>query len=91
MLTENNGEIRQLIEEMIINIRYSSKELLENGNERIINDLGFDSIDIMTLITKIEEKFNIRFEDEMLLIQNFETVGGLTGFIHRIIEKSENM
>lgn len=86
MLKENCDEIRKIIEGMIFQIKPSSKDLLKNGNEKIVNDLGFDSIDVMTLMVEVEEKFNIRFEEEMLLVQSFDTVDSLTEFVQRLIE-----
>ncbi|PFL57259.1 phosphopantetheine-binding protein [Bacillus cereus] len=54
------------------------KEILECNDELSIGDnlgeLGLDSLNTVTLIVELEEQFNITFEDEELLFDNFSTL-----------------
>lgn len=45
----------------------------------IINDLGADSIDVVDLITSIEDEFEIEVPDEE--VENVKTVGDLVKYI----------
>lgn len=50
------------------------------------NDLGADSIDLMTLIVALEEEFDGQIADEE--VQNLSTVGDTVDFIQDKIIKS---
>lgn len=47
-------------------------------------DAGIDSVMLVNLIVQIEQKFELFFEDDELLAENFMTVEQITG---RILEK----
>ncbi len=46
-----------------------------------INDLGADSLDLMELIMKMEEKFNVSISDEEL--QNIRTIQNVIDFLRK--------
>ncbi len=46
-----------------------------------INDLGADSLDLMELIMKMEEKFNVSVSDEEL--QNIRTIQNVIDFLRK--------
>lgn len=51
----------------------------------LTTDLGLDSIDAISLITAIEKKLNIRFEDEV--IPTLKTVGSVVDYINKLLKK----
>ena len=51
----------------------------------LTNDLGLDSIDAISLITAIEKKLNIRFEDDV--IPTLKTVGNVVDYINKLLKK----
>jgi len=66
------------------------KKVLEKQESGIIDDnmdlsaLGLDSLKAMELIVELESFFNIEFEDEELLFENFNNVSKI---VNRISEK----
>jgi acyl carrier protein len=42
-----------------------------------------DSLGVMTLIDFVEEQYDIRIEDEELLVENFSTLGSILELIDR--------
>lgn len=58
-------------------------------NDTILTEeLGFDSINIISLILAIEENFEIEIEDEDLDIENLTVYSNLYQMIKRKIEKT---
>ena len=52
------------------------------GNTPLLGSLPeFDSMAVMTVITSIEDRFDITVEDDELDADVFETVGSLTRFV----------
>lgn|GEM_PF-1072238 len=74
----------QIIKEIIIEIDPSTKDILKNGNLKLIEDLGFDSISLMTLLIEIENRFNIKFGDEMIIVNNIETINKLSELVENM-------
>lgn len=52
-----------------------------NEDTSFLNDLVFDSIQILELLVSVEEEFNITCETEDLNVELFNTVGSLVDFI----------
>lgn len=48
---------------------------------RFIEDLHFDSFDLIKLVVSVEEQFGFSFEDEDLLFENVNSVGGLVSYV----------
>jgi acyl carrier protein len=55
--------------------QYDGVEIHEGTN--LIEDLHFDSMEVMTLILRIEEAFHVSFRDEHLDLEHFLTVGSI--------------
>lgn len=49
----------------------------------LIGNMGLDSIQIVELITGLEDEFDISMEDEELSLELFENVNSLAKFIRR--------
>ena len=54
----------------------------------LIEDLGFDSIMLLDLISQLEAEFEVVFEDEDLDLQNFSSVDHMSKLIGRIHAKN---
>lgn len=52
-------------------------------NMNLIDDLGFDSINMLQLILELEEKFNITLLDDDLDIDNFKNIKAITTLIEK--------
>lgn len=49
---------------------------------RLLDDIPeFDSMAVINVVTALEERFDIAFDDEELTAEHFETVGALVDFV----------
>ncbi len=49
----------------------------------LIDDLGFDSINMLQLIIELEEQFDISISDDDLDIDNFKNIKSITALIEK--------
>lgn len=90
MSTGTDGNrIRQIIHKMI-----SEEAHLEEGLEladdiRLIENLGFDSVQLISLIAGIEEEFDIEFMGNNMLFDRFSSFGDLCSLVKEMIEEKE--
>lgn len=54
---------------------------------RLIEDLNFDSLALMSLVLEIEEAYDISFDDANLLFENFNRIGDLRDIISQLQEE----
>lgn len=54
-----------------------------NVNLDLIDDLGFDSINMLQLILELEEKFEISISDDDLDIDNFKSIKSIIALIEK--------
>ena len=66
----------------LINEINSNEEITENSDLKL--DLGLDSLSLVTLIVRMEETFEIMFDDSDLDPSKITTVGALV----KLVEKS---
>ena len=52
-----------------------------NGDSSLINDLQLDSIQMIELITRLEDEFSIELDDEDFDFEVFSTINSLTNFV----------
>ena len=57
-----------------------------NDDMRLIEDLGFDSLSMMSLIVDLETSYDISFDDAELLFDNFNRIGDLRQVITNLSE-----
>lgn len=62
-------------------------ELLEYSGKNMIEDGMLESIDIMEIVTEIEDKFSIYIEPEYIIPEYFETLDTLEKFVEELLEK----
>lgn len=72
--------------EMLISQTLGCAVSLEN-DDNLMYDYGMDSIEIMSLIIAIEEKFDIEFELEDLDIENLMILSKLGDAVARIFNR----
>lgn len=53
-------------------------------NDRIVEDLGAESMDIVNIIAAVEERYDIHIEESLL--PDIATVGDLVGLVQRQVE-----
>ena len=70
------SEIINIIAE---NLNIDPQTITENMNLK--EDLSVDSLDYITIVTELEDKYNLMFEDE--LIDKINTVGDLIEYIEK--------
>lgn len=80
--------IKKRIKDILLSIVEEDEKrerILSNDNIDIIEDLKFDSLDIMTFVVKISEEFDIQIQDYEDFIGNLYKVNGLISWIERKI------
>lgn len=73
------AEMKQSVLEILADILGVECTALENGKD--LSDLGMNSVKSVELIINLEEKFNIFFDDDELLYENFSTIGNILSMI----------
>lgn len=56
------------LDQMIRANAHNPFEQVFNENTDLIDDLGYDSVDLINLVVQIEEKYNITFPDDFLFM-----------------------
>jgi acyl carrier protein len=72
-------EIQEKIKEIIESKFYTLENIKYGDSTLLIEDIGFDSLDIVTLIMELEKTLNITINDEQ--IEGLKTVGDLTNIV----------
>lgn len=67
----------------LINEQLEGEKLTLNEETRLVEDLQFDSIQIMGLLIAIEDTFGIQFDNSKLLFDNFNRIGDLLAVIEQ--------
>lgn len=65
------AEVIQLLSELFADKGFDT-DIIEHVD--LIDDMGMDSITFISIIVKIESKFNITVPDDVLLMDNFKKV-----------------
>jgi len=65
-----------------IAVDLSSEDM--TGQSSLFDDLNFDSIKVIELLTKLEEEFEIELDDEDLDFQVFASIDSLTKFVDSV-------
>ena len=79
----NRSNIPQSVKQILIDILSLDMDVQEMNDELALlgNIPEFDSMAIVSVITALEEEFNIQFEDDELSAEVFESVGSLIAFV----------
>lgn len=78
--------MKEKIKEIICEHTYIVKDELDLlGNNDLLTKLGLDSINVVYIIGEIEEEFNFSFNDEDMLLVNFETLSKIEALILKYV------
>lgn len=74
--------LKQKIKEYVRNSTFNDSSRI-NDDTMIFKEGILDSMGLVTLISFLEEEFNIQAEDSDLVEENFETINAIAEFISR--------
>lgn len=80
-----------MVKEKLINIiketiSLEGENLVIDENTNLTNDLNFSSLDFIKLVVKIENEFDIEFDDDFLDFNRFNVFGELVIYIGKLAE-----
>lgn len=81
-----DNSIKKSIREILLSIVEDDEKrekILSCDNIDIVEDLKFDSLDIMTFVVKISEEFDIQIQDYEDFIENLYKLDSLSLWIER--------
>ncbi|MEE1516741.1 MAG: phosphopantetheine-binding protein [Lachnospiraceae bacterium] len=81
-----DNSIKKSIREILLSIVEDDEKrekILSCDNIDIVEDLKFDSLDIMTFVVKISEEFDIQIQDYEDFIENLYELDSLSLWIER--------
>ncbi len=83
----NQQDIQKVVRDFIQqNFIFDSTIVLDNS-ESLLGSGVIDSTGVLELIGYLEEKFHLRFEDDELIAENFDTVDKITAFLQNKLNK----
>lgn len=81
-MTTEISEIQGKVKSYILEVTAVDESKIQD-HTLIFKEGYFDSMGFITLITFLEENFNIKTEDSDLLEENFESVNAISEFVTR--------
>jgi acyl carrier protein len=87
VIKEKIMEIKEKLKKIIVDIVSTPVEI--NDNMVLTKDLGFDSVQIISLIVEIESQFDIVIEDEDLDIEKLTVVKNLIYMIENKLQRNQ--
>lgn len=82
-------EIKEKLKKIIVDIAPIAVEIGEiNDNTVLTKDLGFDSVQIISLIVEIESQFDIEIEDEDLDIEKLTVLKTLNDMVVNKLQRN---
>ncbi|NUM36303.1 MAG: acyl carrier protein [Candidatus Brocadiae bacterium] len=76
--------LKQELKKLIItslNLQNTTEEDIKDNEPLFREGLGLDSIDALELAVALEKKYNIKFDDEKIARQSFQSIDTLSSFI----------
>lgn len=67
-------------------INLEGEDIAIDESTNLTNDLNFSSLDFIKLVVKIENEFNIEFDDDFLDFNKFNVFGNLEIYIGTLVE-----
>lgn len=83
----DSNRIREIVHRMVCEEVHLEEGLDLSEDVRLIEDLGFDSVQLITLIAQIEEEFDIEFMGSRMLFDRFDNLGDLCNLVKEMIEE----
>jgi acyl carrier protein len=81
----NSGIRKVLIQLISESLSLDENNLVISDNTKLFEELGFDSISILNLLTSVENSFNLDFSQCEDIVGVFETIGSLHEYIERVV------
>ena len=78
-----NEKIFETIKTLIHEVRPERKEMDIDSASSLRNDLGLDSVDVMSFVFELEDVFKIKISDEDLEKYNLDIVSKLIEFVEK--------
>jgi len=76
------------IEQEIVKLMMEAGELPDNiGLDTTFKEIELESINFITIIVEIEDHFEIEFDDENMILSNYQTVGEFVNYVENKITK----
>ena len=82
--TKIEDELKEIISEMLI---CTSDDI--NIDTDLVDDLGGDSLDIVNIVMHIEQKYDLRIDDDETLT-TFRTFGGMLKYVTEHLQEKED-
>lgn len=71
-------EITVFLSSKIMELTEQTGGIVPIGNDDLLANAGMDSANTIHLVVLIEQKYDITFDDEELLLENFKTIGTIS-------------
>ncbi|NEO95241.1 MAG: acyl carrier protein [Moorea sp. SIO3G5] len=79
-MISNYEAIKQKVKDLVLEVLPNLK-VEELSSDSDIFSMGLDSINAMTLVTNLQEAFEIQLDSSEINVENFQNVGAIAGFI----------
>ena len=79
--------IELILEHSPIQLSFTKENKPDWHKMRLTTDLGYNSISLIVLIVELERKFSVEFDDEMLLMENLDSVQAILANIDSLLKK----
>lgn len=83
----DRNKIREIVHRMVYEEAHLEEGLELSEDVRLIENLGFDSVQLISLIARIEEEFDIEFMGNRMLFDRFDNLGNLCNLVKEMIEE----
>lgn len=83
----NKSAIYQIISDKIKEIKENEIEEISIESALDYRGLGLNSLEMMTLLVYLEDYFEIEFDGEKMLLENYETVSHLIKVVEELKEE----
>lgn len=78
------------IDKEIIKLIFEIGELSNNiGLDTAFDEIELDSIEFITIIVEVETNYEIEFDDENMLINNYRSIGDFIEYVKKKITKAK--
>lgn len=78
--------IRNVVCDVIATITVIGEEIYQMGEEANLLDAGLDSFQLMNIIVELENRFNIVFRDEDLIIVRFQNIKEICASLAEVLK-----
>ena len=88
-MEKHPAEVKEKVYQIIAEELSIQEKIIIDDDVLLIEDLGFDSIQLMNLIVQLENRFEIDFTDSDLLFESYNQIGDLCSLVCNLIQNKE--